>query len=126
MPEHVWDSLPTSGDRHEPVQEGIKIWPGSCGLATCHAITFFARRQQYAHGMPLAQNMEYLAVWRAEQDGAPAVERERSHPVDAFSTGHSMRRMQRAEGRAVGDVAAVSREVYRQAVAQTIECFRHA
>jgi hypothetical protein len=86
MPEHVWDFLSTSGDRPESLQEAIKIWPGSCGLTTCHAITFVARRRQYAHGMPLGVNMAYLAVWRAEQDCTPAVEREHAHHVDACST----------------------------------------
>jgi hypothetical protein len=53
-------------------------------------------RQQYADGIPLAESMEYLAVWQAEQDGELLIERERSHPVDAFSIGYNMGRTNRA------------------------------
>jgi hypothetical protein len=84
------------GDRPEALQETIKLWSGGCGLATCHVITIFDMRQQYADGTPLAESMEYLALWPAEQDGELPIERERSHPVDAFSIGDNMGRTSRA------------------------------
>jgi hypothetical protein len=83
-------------DGPEALQEAIKLWSCGCGLATCHVITILDMRQRYADGIPLAESMEYLAVWQAEQDGEPLIERERSHPVDAFSIGDNMGRTKRA------------------------------
>jgi hypothetical protein len=83
-------------------------------------------RQQYADGIPLAERMEYLAVWPAEQDGEPLIERERSHPVDAFSIGENMGRTHRASGRGMHDGAAASRDADREAVTQSIERCRQA
>jgi hypothetical protein len=84
------------GDCSEALQETIKLWSGGCGLATCHVITIFELRQQYADGRPLAESVEYPALWHADQDGEPPIERERSHPVDAFSIGDNMGRTKRA------------------------------
>ena len=49
-------------------------------------------RQQYADGIPLAESIKYLAHWPAEWDGELPIERERFHPVDAFSIGYNMGR----------------------------------
>jgi hypothetical protein len=83
-------------------------------------------RQQYADGISLAERMEYLAVWPAEQDGEPLIERARSHPIDAFSIGYSLGRTNRASGRVMPDGAAASRDADREAVTQSIERCRQA
>ena len=102
-------------DRPEALQEAIKLWSGGGGLATCHVITILDMRQQYADGIPLAESMEDLAVWQAEQDGEALIERERSHPVDAVSIGYNMGRTNRASGRGMHDGAAASRDADREA-----------
>ena len=83
-------------------------------------------RQQYADEIPLAERLEDLAVWPAEQDGEPLIERERSHPVDAVSIGENMGRTNRASGRVMHDGAAASRDADREAVPQSIERCRQA
>jgi len=113
-------------DRPEALQEAIKLWSGGGGLATCHVITILDMRQQYAAGIPLAERLEDLAVWPAEQDGEPLIERARSHPVDAFSIGENMGRTNRASGRVMHDGAAASRDADREAVPQSIERCRQA
>jgi hypothetical protein len=113
-------------DRPEALLEAIKLWSGGCGLAPCHVIPILDMRQQYVAGIPLAERMESLAVWHAEQDGEPLIERERSHPIDAFSIGDHMGRTNRASGRVMHDGAAASRDADREAVTQSIECCRQA
>ena len=70
--------------------------------------------------------MGYLAVWQAEQDGEPPIERERSHPMHAFRTDQTTRRTNRAEGRAMRDGAAAPRKADRDAVTQRRERGRQA
>jgi maleamate amidohydrolase len=53
-----------------------------------HAINLFDMNQKYADVLPLADVLEYLAAWRAEQDWEQPNDRELSHPVDAVSEGH--------------------------------------
>ena len=84
------------GDRPKALQETIKLWSGGCGLATCHVITIFDLRQQYADGIPLAERMEDLALWPAEQDDELPIVRERSYQVDACSRGDNTGRTSRA------------------------------
>jgi hypothetical protein len=47
---------------------------------TNRVITILDMRQPYAHGIPLAERLEDRAVWPAEHDGAPRIERARSLP----------------------------------------------
>jgi hypothetical protein len=113
-------------DRPEALQEAIKLWSGGCGLATCHVLTILDMRPAVCRWNPLAESMEYLAVWQAEQDGEPLTERERSHPVDTFSIGYNMGRTNRAKGQVMHDGAAASRDADQEAVTQSIECCRQA
>jgi maleamate amidohydrolase len=53
-----------------------------------HAINLFDMNQKYADVLPLADVLEYLAAWRAEQDWEQPNKRELSHPIDAVSEGH--------------------------------------
>ena len=113
-------------DCPEALQEAVKRWSGGGGLATCQVITILDMRQPYAHGIPLAERLEDRAVWPAEQDGAPLIERARSYPVDTCSRGDHMGRTYRASGRVMHDGATASRDADRDAAPQSIECCRQA